>query len=235
MGLDIFAGTLTRYYSGNWKTIVQQYGEEQGMQVQIVRPGGEQKTKPDPVQIQSLVEEWRNILSEALKEYLPYPLHWEEDNELDYETDKPDWDCYGAVILWALYQEQYIEPPANFNKDWTNSPIFNKSQEEGYETNYSSITGDCELWLPCKFDFTFRFPDPAGKEIGIASSYSLLNELSGLNEKTWRAGKDTILNWRKEFNLDTILLEEKAKLGFSVLYKLAEFSIENNVPVKLDY
>ena len=24
MGLDIYAGTLTRYYSHNWKTVVQQ-------------------------------------------------------------------------------------------------------------------------------------------------------------------------------------------------------------------
>ena len=30
MGLDIYAGTLTRYYSHNWKTIVQQWAEENG-------------------------------------------------------------------------------------------------------------------------------------------------------------------------------------------------------------
>ena len=28
MGLDIYAGTLTRYYSHNWKTVVQQWAEE---------------------------------------------------------------------------------------------------------------------------------------------------------------------------------------------------------------
>ena len=28
MGLDIYAGTLTRYYSHNWKTVVQQWTEE---------------------------------------------------------------------------------------------------------------------------------------------------------------------------------------------------------------
>ena len=27
MGLDIYAGTLTRYYSHNWKTVVQQWAE----------------------------------------------------------------------------------------------------------------------------------------------------------------------------------------------------------------
>ena len=28
MGLDIYAGTLTRYYSHNWKTVVQQWAED---------------------------------------------------------------------------------------------------------------------------------------------------------------------------------------------------------------
>ena len=28
MGLDIYAGTLTRYYSHNWKTVVQQWAEK---------------------------------------------------------------------------------------------------------------------------------------------------------------------------------------------------------------
>ena len=30
MGLDIYAGTLTRYYSHNWKTVVLQWAEENG-------------------------------------------------------------------------------------------------------------------------------------------------------------------------------------------------------------
>ena len=37
MGLDVYAGTLTRYYSRNWKTIVQQWGEANGYQVNLVR------------------------------------------------------------------------------------------------------------------------------------------------------------------------------------------------------
>lgn len=27
MGLDIYAGTLTRYYMNNWKTVAQQFAE----------------------------------------------------------------------------------------------------------------------------------------------------------------------------------------------------------------
>ena len=41
MGLDIYAGTLTRYYSYNWKTVVQQWAEENGFGFQKITPDGE--------------------------------------------------------------------------------------------------------------------------------------------------------------------------------------------------
>ena len=37
MGLDIYAGTLTRYYSRNWKTVVQQWAEENGLKPPTAR------------------------------------------------------------------------------------------------------------------------------------------------------------------------------------------------------
>ena len=42
MGLDIYAGTLTRYYTQNWKTAVQQFGEAHGIPVQIIRANPEE-------------------------------------------------------------------------------------------------------------------------------------------------------------------------------------------------
>ncbi|SCI75021.1 Uncharacterised protein [uncultured Blautia sp.] len=40
MGLDIYAGTLTRYYSHNWKTVVQQWAGQRGGTVRGRGPGG---------------------------------------------------------------------------------------------------------------------------------------------------------------------------------------------------
>lgn len=37
MGLDIYAGTLTRYYAQNWKTVSQQFAETNGMNFQTIR------------------------------------------------------------------------------------------------------------------------------------------------------------------------------------------------------
>jgi len=38
MGLDVYVGTLTRYYQGEWDTIIQQMGAA-GTDVAVVHPG----------------------------------------------------------------------------------------------------------------------------------------------------------------------------------------------------
>jgi len=37
MGLDVYVGPLSRYYAGDWETIVQQAGRQQGVEVQVLR------------------------------------------------------------------------------------------------------------------------------------------------------------------------------------------------------
>ena len=63
MGLDIYAGTLTRYYSHNWKTVVQQWAEENGYTFNRITPDGEPADNEEelsPAEVQAAVEEWRD-------------------------------------------------------------------------------------------------------------------------------------------------------------------------------
>ena len=58
MGLDIYAGTLTRYYSHNWKTVVQQWSEENGYAFNRITPDGESADNEEelsPAEIQAAV------------------------------------------------------------------------------------------------------------------------------------------------------------------------------------
>ena len=62
MGLDIYAGTLTRYYSHNWKTVVQQWAEENGYTFNRITPDGEPADNEEelsPAEVQASVENWR--------------------------------------------------------------------------------------------------------------------------------------------------------------------------------
>ena len=55
MGLDIYAGTLTRYYSHNWKTVVQQWAEENGYSFNRItldgEPADDEELSPTDVQL----------------------------------------------------------------------------------------------------------------------------------------------------------------------------------------
>ena len=105
MGLDIYAGTMTRYYAHNWKTAVQQWAEENGYTFQRITPCGDEiqeDEKMSPAEIQADIENWQQQILSAItqpgqKPYTP----WTENNEKPYYTDKPDWDAFGAMLLVA--------------------------------------------------------------------------------------------------------------------------------------
>ena len=84
MGLDIYAGTLTRYYAHNWKSTVQQWAEENGYAFQKITPDGaevDDEEEMSPAEVQEIVENWRDQILAAItapghKPYTP----WTEDN-----------------------------------------------------------------------------------------------------------------------------------------------------------
>ena len=116
MGLDIYAGTLTRYYSHNWKTVVQQWAEQNGYTFNRITPNGEpvdNEEELSPSEVQAVVENWRDQVLTAISQpdQPPY-APWPEDNEKPYYTDKPDWDAFGAMLLWppAIHTGKQYRP-----------------------------------------------------------------------------------------------------------------------------
>ena len=132
MGFDIYAGTLTRYYSHNWKTVVQQWAEENGYSFNRITPDGEPADDEElsPAEVQAVVENWRDqILSAISQPGQPPYAPWPEDNEKPYYTDKPDWDAFGAMLLVAACHT-YDEPvPSTVEKGsilW--SPVLHRTR-----------------------------------------------------------------------------------------------------------
>ena len=136
MGLDLYAGTLTRYYSRNWKTTVQQWAEENGYAYSRMGPDGpmEQEQRPDPAEVQGAMESWRDSILGILKNSGAESPSWPEDNEAPYYTDKPDWDAWYALLLAAAswyavtFQEGRLVYPMDFSV-------------------YTFQAGDLPMWL----------------------------------------------------------------------------------------
>lgn len=236
MGLDVYVGTLTRYYAGEWETVVQQVARELGIPVQIERVNETPDAIRDPLQIEELIVVWRDRLSASLGAHLERPLVWSEGLAAPYFTDKPAWDCYAALLIWAVHADHPdIELPSVVPDEWRSHAAVARIQSKDFQTGYGQLLRDTELWLPGDFTFTFRSEDPTGAMVGIGSVTALAAQLRELNERTWRADATTLQEWRQAGAEHGAPFEASAQFGFAVLSELAERAAEYDLPIKLDY
>lgn len=259
MGLDIYAGTLTRYYAHNWKTITQQWAEENGLVFHQITPEGDQVDDGEemtPAEIQDEMENWRDQILAAITQPDQEPYTpWPEDNEKPYYTDKPDWDAFGAMLLTAACHT-YGEPvPATVQKDWNfmEHPAIKRLAED-QERVWSLFRG-ATWWLPLPASIMFQAPLPTDSQAVVSTLGGLRKELEKLNQLAWQADEDTIFSWTQtegypadgtigpngtyssadiqehtEYNTDSL-----AKFAFSMFWQALEFAEKQQVPVLLDY
>ena len=89
MALDVYVGSLTRYYAGEWENVSERAARERGAPFRIAHPGGSANDDNDSERIQPAILAWRLALSESLGARLTAPLEWDEEWEaLGREIDK---------------------------------------------------------------------------------------------------------------------------------------------------
>lgn len=252
MGLDVYAGTFTRYYARNWKTVVQKFSEENGISYHQIRANN---TSPPPVEeITEGVNNWENQLVAVLKNSgVNSAQTWEENNEKPYYTDKPDWDAFGALLLYAAAKLLGKETPKDFPKrmNYNAHPLMKKIRKNKSCNGWSLFLEVCH-WIPINDSFMFNGPLANGATVNIGTTALLKNELSKINEIGWRADRETILGWtstegyptaaefkdgKLEFNDVTEVYDTNslARFAFSVLWQAVEFAEKERVPVILDF
>jgi hypothetical protein len=90
------------------------------------------------------VRRWRNRLRRELG---ISDLDWNEDPETEYMTDKPAWDCYGALVLWAAYDELPSAKRRDTAEGWDKDPAYLTSRVNP-RSRYQHLIADTEIWLP---------------------------------------------------------------------------------------
>ncbi len=249
MGLDIYAGTLTRYYSRTWKTVAQQFAEANGIEFQTMYIE-EQGDIPTPESIQDDMQDFANQIAEALDDG---QTAWQESLDIGYYTDKPDWQAFGALILHTASIYYKVEAPKTIMSD---EDIFEQelvARALNDEEVNMPLLNDCEWWLPFKGDDGFMCNLPDNREMHVSTIDVLVRMLDKINERSWQADEETILSWSKtegysgepiditDENLEiadkveTHSIDSLAKFAFSIFYQGAKFAKENNVPLLLDY
>jgi hypothetical protein len=241
MGLDVYVGPLTRYYTGQWETIVQQVFKGSGIPVRIIRPNkpkrGWFRTLFDPVDPRSpdavarSIRDWRNRLRRELK---TPDLDWNEEPDAAYMTDKPAWDCYGALILWAAYEESPNAKRRGTADGWNSDPAYIAACSNTH-SRYQHLIANTEIWLPADLPVPVQASTIIGNTVRVGSSIRLLSELRELNSLTWNASDPQVSQWRQHGAEYRGPLETSARFGFSVFYKLAKYSVAARLPMILDY
>ena len=235
VGLDIYVGSLTRYYVGDWELVAQKAAREMGLQLTVVRKHDPEDAIRDPEQIRPIVLAWREGLSRALCESLTEPLEWNENEDTPYFTDKPTWDCYADLLLWAAYDEQPdLSRPDQHVEQWDQDPAYKLCTEDGFGSRYSHLY-DVELWLPCTFGFVFKTEDVGGTPVLVGSSIALRKQLEDLNRRTWQADDDLLEKWGFNGADHGAPLETGARFAFALFLKLPRHSVQNKLAMRLDW
>jgi hypothetical protein len=185
MGLDVYVGSLTRYYAESPLAVVERIARQQGVPFTAEAGGADHE---DAIRVAIL--RWRDGLGRWLGDRLPGPLEWDESREAACFTDKPGWEGYGGTLLLAAHDEHPELPlPAEVSAEWSDDPAYQASLAAGPNSRYDQLLGP-ELWLPCRFDFTVRTQDATGHPVEIGSSVSLLDQLEALRARRGLAGSD---------------------------------------------
>lgn len=242
MGLDIYVGSLTRYYAHDWETVVQQAARSQGIPVQVVSANSPPDDEiRDPAQVRDRVFEWRGNMQTQLKgaKLIDADLDWPEQPDTPYFTDKPDWECFGAMTLLAAYEEE-PKPlfggrwPKTLKESWARDPKLEARLNAREPGRYSHLYG-CMAWIPVRLKNPVTGPLPAGDATMIGSAPALLEQLQLLNQRTYAGSPDDLVTWSREFpDPSDSRFEPKAKTGLAILLNLTRLAVEHHLPMLLD-
>ena len=221
MGLDVYVGSLARYYAEGPTDVVERIARQQGVSF----AGGQAAEDV----IRAAVLAWRDGLGRWLGDRLAEPLDWDESCQAQCFTDKPGWDGYGGTLLLAAHDEHpELTVPATVSADWPDDPAYQASSASGAASRYQQLLTP-ELWLPCRFGFVVRTQDVTGEEVEVGSSVALLDQVQQLRA---RYGLDDDPDGAGD---PDHLLAPTAAAGLAVLLRLAELSVRHRLPMKLDF
>jgi hypothetical protein len=230
MNVELFVGTMTRYYSEQWQNAATRQGKRSPF-------GGKdsQHAVTDPVELQGIIAEWLDQATAKLKDHLKEPLSWQEGMLAPYHVGELGVPGYGGLILLTAYTNNaHLPRPLASMKTWDKDPAVDASLKAEKKDPLWEIV-NCGIWFPTQFSFGIGMKDPSGTPLKAGSIELLWRGLEYLNEVNWGAGADDIAQWRSRGLSETDSFEIQAQFGFSVFHDLCKTARENRLPMKLHY
>jgi hypothetical protein len=231
MAFDVYVGGFARYFAREWENVAQRWARENGTPYHIIGPNG----PPEAAnwnEVADAVTHWTAAINRGLGEHMPKPLHWDETSNAPYFTDRPGYDGYGALLVWAAHAERGTTPPERYDGEWYSDEAFVECSEPKKGQKYRPIICG-SLWLPGEFEFSFDFEDLTGEKAHICSSTSLQQSLSDLNNNTFQMSDEDLAATLQTDPGENPNLQALARVGLALFLSLADKAVLHHLPIIL--
>lgn len=232
MAFDIYAGTFTRFYTREWENIVQRQARLDGTEYRMIFAGGDEGPPPAS-DVRQAVAAWQTGMNSGLAENGLPAIEWSEADEQPYFTDRPGWEGYSALQLWAAYAERPgASPPFELPESWADDSTWLAVIEQESDIHFRTIL-QASVWLPGDFSFTFKLPGLVEDEVMVASTGSFRDQLVELAARPIKWRKQSL--FEKLRKRDTLALQEAAEWGRSRFLAVVEQAEAARVPFMLSF
>lgn len=214
MSLELFAGTLNRYYS-------------------------DVESAEEAARTNEIVCHWRDTIVAAVKKAAPEAEAWEENADKDYRVAVMDKLHLGALQTYAASVAYGHKCRETVYPEWSCETELDVQSARADRTVPWSLLKGATWWLPVQTPIMLRGEVPTGDVVTIASTGALMLELLRINELGWKADEEEVIGWlgtegKMAEGAKRYSTESLAKYAYSAFWQLATFSMRSGVPIVLD-
>jgi hypothetical protein len=212
--LELFAGTLNRYYC-------------------------DVDTPEEAARTNEIVCHWRDTIVGAVKKAAPEAEPWEENTEKEYLALQLPEMAFGALLTYAASVAYGHKCRETVYPGWNFEAEADVQSARADRSMVMTLLKGASWWLPVQTPIMLRGEVPTGDVVTIASTGALIMELLRINELGWKADEEEVISWlgmegKLAEGAKRYSTESLAKYAYSVFWQLAKFALQNNVPVIMD-
>ena len=256
MALDLYAGSLAKYYSRDWETPIARLARENGWSYQTAYSGD----VPDWLDRQAAqlkVSAFIANLEERSRRSNGGSVNW-NDNIEHWIALQLHRQCLDALILVAAYLKRTdLVRPMSLPKSVEADPAYAEAAAGGYYNGILAIL-EAQMFIPAESHLFAIMKDPMGWDLAVTTTRNLRDALAMLNKKNWNSNaqvetwldrgppewgaslkeRSIRIPWKSEFKqspvVETVNLMHCAEYGFAVFSSLLNFAEEHKVAIRHD-
>ncbi len=247
MGIDLFVGSLSRYFCHDWETTQQRAWRAMGMaeKMSVVTPQGVRKALQgrEAQRVREVVVRYRNVMVQQFQRSgsLDGPpgvgvqgIAWNESHEAPHFVEGPNRYEYAAFLLYCAYDHHPELMPTSIDYERYPEDSALRACADDLAGPYSHLVTGVTLWTPLPVKQPVLAPHPNGTKWRVASLKHALAQLERLNKRGWGAAPSDVERWLGGKVDASTEFEQLAQRGFAVFQVQIRRALDNNVCAVLD-